>query len=189
MITTQTLVKDSNLDNLFRVIQVPIYNSLTNKNMDNIELINCIDLNMTNLKKYYPIISSILKKNKNYKKDLLYDLMEIRTISIHILNNLEQITTESFTELNPFLGKIYDNLLFIDILLDEFHQILKTKNEYINNKLSQQNYDIAYNRYKLKLEKNCDIFYEKYYDNTQQEEHIDVIKGIMSMEFIENEFK
>ena len=189
MAMTQALIKNSKLDDLFRVIQSPIYNSLIKRNISNSEIINCIDLNMINLKKYYPMISSILKENDYYKEDLLYDFMEIRMMSMHILENLEKLTNELFTDFNPFLENIHDNLLFIDRILDDFHQILRIKNEYIQKNLSSQEYDIAYNRYKLKLENDSKIFYEKFYKNTNESKYEDLVKEIMSMEFIKNEFR
>jgi len=189
MAMAQALINDPILDDLFRVIQIPLYNSLVNKNISNAEIINCINLNMVNLKKYYPMISSILKKNEYYKDDLLYDFMEIRMMSMHILDNLEKLTDEVFTDFNPFLEKIYDNLLFIDRILDDFHQILKIKNDYIRGNLSSQEFDVAYNRYKLKVDSDSKIFYEKFYNDINQSENEELVKDIMSMEFIENEFK
>ncbi|MBE6488102.1 MAG: hypothetical protein E7Z86_05260 [Methanosphaera stadtmanae] len=179
-----SLCIDYNLKNLLDVIQIPLYNSLMNKNkVSNPEIINSIDLNITNFNKYFPLISSILKNNDNYKSDLLYDFMEVRLMSSYIFDKLDEITTKVFVDIDPFLDTIYENLLFVDYILDDFHNILNIKNEYINKNISKEEYTMAYNRYKLKLDENTKIFYDKYYDESNNESNEKIVKKIMPLGF------
>lgn len=189
MSMSNSFATDSNLNDFFSIIQAPIYNSVSKRDLSNAEIINCIDLNMLNFKKYFPIISSILKNNDYYKYDLLYDFLEVRSMSIHILDTLENLTNQVFLELNPFLDKIYDSLLFVDIILDDFRQILQRKNDCVNSNISNEEYDLAYVQYKLKLDQNMKLFYEKYFNDDVIDNDKEFVKEIMSMELIENEFK
>lgn len=184
------MLADGNLNSLLNVIQIPIYNSLRDKNkVSNFEIINSIDLNVTNFNKYFPIISSILKNNDNYNEDLLYDFLEIRSMSTYLFDILEKLVETFFLEINSFLEKIYDSLLFVDKLLDDFHKILNIKNDYINGKKNLKEYNEAYTRYKLRLEQDINIFYDKYYENNEKE-GVDILKEIMPLKYVKkNEYK
>ena len=179
-----TLTFDTHLNKLFDVIEMPIYNSLINKNLtSNFEIINCIDLNVANSNKYFPIISSILKNNDYYNNDLSHDFLDVRLMSTHIFDNLEELVNKYFIEINPFLDRIYEYLLFVDQLLDEFHQILNIKNECIKRTITKEEYTKAYQQYKLKLDQKTKIFYDKYYENNNLEKNKKVVKQIMARSF------
>lgn len=110
-------------------------------------------------------------------------------MSTYLFDILEKLVETFFLEINSFLEKIYDSLLFVDKLLDDFHKILNIKNDYINGKKNLKEYNEAYTRYKLRLEQDINIFYDKYYENNEKE-GVDILKEIMPLKYVKkNEYK
>ncbi|MBQ6220493.1 MAG: hypothetical protein IJJ47_12235 [Methanosphaera sp.] len=105
-------------------------------------------------------------------------------MSTYLFDILEKLVETFFLEINSFLEKNYDSLLFVDKLLDDFHKILNIKNDYINWKKNLKEYNEAYTRYKLRLEQDINIFYDKYYENNEKE-GVEILKETMPLEYIE----
>ncbi|RAP54730.1 MAG: hypothetical protein BZ137_00620 [Methanosphaera sp. rholeuAM130] len=178
------------LYNIFDLIQTPLNKSHLNKNKQNtVEVINYLDLNIANMRKYYPKITRILKNNEFYKEDLLHDFMKIRSMSIYIFDYLEKITDNKYnSDLYPYLNIIYDYMRFVDILLDDFHNVLIYKNNFVREKISYDDYSEEYLNYKRKLNQNRNLFYEKIYKNNEYID-TDTVKKIWSKEYVKGEYK
>ena len=78
----------NDLYDIFDLIQTPLNKSYIKNKENTTEIINYLDLNITNIRKYFPKITEILKKYEYYKEDILHDFMKIRSMSTYIFNYL-----------------------------------------------------------------------------------------------------
>jgi len=115
------------LNHSLNLIKRPL--NVNNFSTDEILYTNNLDLNIANYKKYYPTILESLENDESCSDDLYYDFYEINSMSMYIYNIIEENMNENMylgTNLNlNYLNKL---LLFIEELLDYFHQILDKKN-------------------------------------------------------------
>lgn len=178
------------LYNIFDLIRTPLYNACLNKNKgNNIELINFIDLNIINIRKFFPKISKILNQEEVYKEDLFYDFMNIRSMSTYIFDKLEKIRNNNYNnDLNPYLDTIYGYLTFVDILLEDFHEILNCKNYYLKGEITILEYNKEHKNYKDNLNQYKNLFYQDIYDEDIDDDINKSIKEIWSKEYVKGEY-
>lgn len=179
----------NDLYDIFDLIQTPLNKSYINNKENTTEIINYLDLNITNIRKYFPKITEILKKYEYYKEDILHDFMKIRSMSTYIFNYLEKITDNKYNnDLIPYLDIIYDYVRFVDILLDDFHNILIHKNNYLREKITHEDYSEEYVKYKRKLNQDRNIFYQKIYEENEEND-MNTIKKIWGKQYVKGEYE
>ena len=181
--SVQTNLQDFNkMDYFFNVIENPFKNHMIFDEVD-YNLINSIDLNITNFRKYYPEIREFLKNNEICHEDLYYDFVEIQTMSNYLYDQIEKIMDyKDINDTKNYLEIIVDSLGFISKILKEFHLMLDIKLDYINRKISKEEYDKRYHEYQLKYREDHKEFYTKYYKD--KPENTTDIKEIWSLEVI-----
>lgn len=179
----------NDLYDIFDLIQTPLNKSYIKNKENTTEIINYLDLNITNIRKYFPKITEILKKYEYYKEDILHDFMKIRSMSTYIFNYLEIITDNKYNnDLIPYLDIIYDYVRFVDILLDDFHNILIHKNNYLREKITYEDYSEEYVKYKRKLNQDRNIFYQKIYEENEEND-MNTIKKIWGKQYVKGEYE
>lgn len=181
--SVQINVQDfSKMNYFFNVIENPFKNQLIFDDVD-YNLINSLDLNITNFKKYYPEIREFLKNNEICHEDLYYDFVEIQTMSNYLYGQIEKIMDfKDIDDTKAYLNSIVESLSFISKILKEFHLMLDIKLDYIKNKISKEDYDREYKEYQLKYRENHKEFYTKYCKD--KSENTTNIKEIWSLEVI-----
>ena len=147
------------LNHSLNLIKRPL--NVNNFSTDEILYTNNLDLNIANYKKYYPTILESLENDESCSDDLYYDFYEINSMSMYIYNIIEENMNENMylgTNLNlNYLNKL---LLFIEELLNYFHQILDKKILLINNIIDKTDFDKEYQEYSLNLSKQRSYYLE-----------------------------
>ncbi len=166
LINNNTFASDFGKMNFYlNLIENPLNSSKKYNKLD-LNLINALDLNITNFRKYYPEIRELLRNNESCHKDIYHDFVEIQIMSNYICDIIEEKTKEiEYYEKEVNLKKILDYLKFINNLLQEFHKILNFKIKLINNELTEENYANEYQKFKIKYRDSHRKFYKEIYSD------------------------
>lgn len=168
------------IDYCFHIIENP-FNIYSENDKVDYNLINNLDLNIVNFRKYYPEIRELLKNNDACHEDIYYDFVEIQTMSNYIYDDIEEKMKRK--DIEKYLDYIFKSLRFVSNILMEFHNILHIKIDYIYNKISRQEYDEKYENFQMHYKRNHEHFYKTFY-KSKERKNVKLIKEIWTTELI-----